>query len=207
MNYLAHLYLSDPDDQHRLGNLAGDWVKGRLRTQSFPPRMLDGVRRHRAVDSYSDRHPLMVRARSRLPDHRRRVAGIILDVVWDHFLVRHWARYHEQPLDQFLTECYASLERVQAYWPTPARGVLPRIISEDWLAAYGDLDAVAFSLDRIAQRLRQDPGLAGSIKDVRCVYDELEADFLAFDLLHTPREHLDQRLSAAPSLGDIRLLD
>ncbi|MCC5856853.1 MAG: DUF479 domain-containing protein [Ectothiorhodospiraceae bacterium] len=194
MNYLAHLYLADPDDAHRLGNLAGDWIKGRLQTQPLPDRVLDGVRRHRAVDSYSDRHPVMIRARARLPAHRRRVGGIILDMLWDHFLVCHWSRYHSVPLPQFLSACYAGLERMEPHWPDPARRVLPRIIREDWLSAYGDLDAVAFSLDRIATRLNRDPGLAGAMRDVRPLYRLLEADFLAFKLLRIPRERLDREL-------------
>ncbi|MCH8506018.1 MAG: ACP phosphodiesterase, partial [Ectothiorhodospiraceae bacterium] len=194
MNYLAHLYLADSDDGHRLGNMAGDWVKGKLGNQDLPERVVSGVRRHRAVDRYSDRHPLMVRARARLPDHRRRVSGIILDMLWDHFLVRHWSQYSNPPLEDFLLDCYRSLERMEPHWPERARRALPRIIREDWLSAYGDLDAVAFSLDRIALRFTRDPGLAGSIRDVRAQYPLLEQEFLTFDLLHTPLEQLDQHL-------------
>ncbi len=198
MNYLAHLYLADPDDAHRLGNMAGDWIKGNLERQTLPERVLDGARRHRSVDSYSDRHPLMATARLRLPERRRRVAGIVLDVLWDHFLVRHWSTYSDRPLGAFLDDCYRSLERMEPYWPERARRALPRIIGEDWLSAYGDLDAVGFSLDRIARRFSRDPGLAGSIRDVRRQYDALEQDFLAFDLFHTPLHRLDRQLADGP---------
>ncbi len=200
MNYLAHLYLSDPDDAHRLGNLAGDWVKGRLQGQPLPPRVIEGVRRHRAVDSYSDQHPLMLEAREKLPAQRRRVAGIILDMLWDHFLVRHWSDYHPRPLRDFLDDCYAGLDRLQPYWPPGAQRALPRIIEEDWLSAYGDLDAVAFSLDRIARRLRRDPGLAGAMQDVLPLYAELEADFLRFDLFRIPHQQLDTHLNQHSTL-------
>ncbi|MCH8505128.1 MAG: hypothetical protein LAT50_12490, partial [Ectothiorhodospiraceae bacterium] len=47
---------------------------------------------------------------------------------------------------------------------------------------------------RIALRFTRDPGLAGSIRDVRAQYPLLEQDFLTFDLLHTPLEQLDQHL-------------
>lgn len=36
MNYLAHLYLSEDNDWIHLGNLMGDFVKGRLKG-NYPP--------------------------------------------------------------------------------------------------------------------------------------------------------------------------
>jgi acyl carrier protein phosphodiesterase len=37
MNYLVHLYLSDPDPMVRLGNLMGDFVKGPLEDAHYRP--------------------------------------------------------------------------------------------------------------------------------------------------------------------------
>ena len=53
MNYLVHLYLSDPDPMVRIGNLMGDFVKGRLEDAPYPPGIIRGLRQHRDVDSYS----------------------------------------------------------------------------------------------------------------------------------------------------------
>ncbi|MDN3518269.1 ACP phosphodiesterase [Aquisalimonas lutea] len=177
MNYLAHLYLADPDDGHRLGNLAGDWIKGRLEGQAYPQRVLDGVRRHRFVDSCSDRHPAALVARRRLGPDRRRASGIILDMVNDHFLVRHWPAYATTPLPRFLRDSYASVERMRPYWPDHGVRVMDRIITDDWLSRYEDLDVIALALERIAGRMRRDPGLSGTLPLLRREYTALEEQF------------------------------
>lgn len=179
MNYLAHLYFADSDDQHRLGNLAGDWVKGRLENVNLPPRMLDGVRRHRFVDSYSDQHPDSLAARNQLGPERRRAAGIILDMVNDHFLVRHWSSYADRPLAEFLASSYGSLHRTRALWPVAAQPVIQRIISEDWLSSYHRLEIIAMALERIATRMRRDPGLRDTLPVLQREYPALEARFHA----------------------------
>ncbi len=184
MNYLAHLYLADPDPEHRLGNLIGDWIKGPLEGRNLPPRVLAGIRRHRMVDSYSDTHPVMTRARSRFPGRHRRVAGIALDVLWDHFLVRHWPRQRYGPLETFLGDCYADLWSVRHLWPDHAAPQVERIIREDWISGYHDLRLVGNALARIGRRLSRDPGLYDIIDCVDANYTELERDFLRFPLLH-----------------------
>ncbi|SEO49879.1 ACP phosphodiesterase [Aquisalimonas asiatica] len=177
MNYLAHLYLSDSDDHHRLGNLAGDWIKGRLENHGLPDRVLDGARRHRYVDSASDQHPAMAAARTRLGPDRRRAAGIILDMVNDHFLVRHWDDYADTPLPRFLDDAYGSLERTRALWPTGGERMMERMIRDDWLSSYGDLAIISMALERIAMRMRRDPGLSDTLPLLRREYDTLEAHF------------------------------
>ncbi|WP_290633071.1 ACP phosphodiesterase [Aquisalimonas sp.] len=177
MNYLAHLYLSDADDHHRLGNLAGDWIKGRLEHHTLPDRVLDGARRHRFVDSVSDRHPATAVARSYLGPDRRRAAGIILDMVNDHFLVRHWDDYASTPLPRFLDNAYGSLERTRALWPAGGERMMERMIRDDWLSSYGDLEIISMALERIAMRMRRDPGLGDTLPLLRREYVALEEQF------------------------------
>lgn len=177
MNYLAHLYFADADDHHRLGNLAGDWIKGRLDAQPYPPRVVQGARRHRFVDSFSDQHPAMLTARRCLGADRRRAAGIIMDMMNDHFLVRHWGRYGEVPLEAFIADAYAGLERTRPLWPGPAEPVISRMIRHDWLGSYGNLEIIAMALERISGRMRRDPGLADALPVLQRKYTALEAQF------------------------------
>lgn len=173
MNYLAHLYLAEPDDQHRLGNLAGDWVKGRLENQPLAPRVLAGVRRHRWVDSTTDSHPAVRNAHRLFSPERRRAVPVILDLVFDHLLVRDWEVLATQPLDAFLADCYASLRRTEPLWPEAARRILPHLVENDWLSRYGDLDVVCVSLERIADRLSRDIGLRDARSEIQCALPAL----------------------------------
>lgn len=175
MNYLAHLYLSEPDDLHRLGNMAGDWVKGPLDSHDLPGRVLEGVRRHRWVDSTTDHHPAVRNALQLFSPGRRRAAPIILDMVFDHFLAVNWDEHADVPLDIFLADSYAALHRTRAYWPEKAKCVLPGIIERDLLGQYRDIQVIGYSLERIADRVSRDIGLRGALPEIRHNYAALEA--------------------------------
>lgn len=174
MNYLAHLYLSDPDDLHLLGNIAGDWVKGPLQGHDLPPRMLEGVRRHRWVDSTTDSHPAVRDARRLFSPERRRAVPIILDMVFDHLLAVNWSDHAAVPLDSFLADCYAALHRTRAHWPEAGQRLLPGIIERDLLGQYRDIRVIGSSLDHIAGRLSRDIGLRGALPEIRSNLGVLE---------------------------------
>lgn len=179
MNYLAHLYLAGSDEDLIAGALLGDFVKGRLENLPFSPGVVDGIRLHRAIDAYTDAHPVVVRSRERLQE-RRRVAGVIVDLAYDHFLAANWYRFSDEPLGTFCHRSYSVLlSRVDEY-PPRLRALLPRIASDDWLSAYADLENVGYALERIGSRLRRADLLLGVIDDLRRHYPGLEQDFLAF---------------------------
>ena len=160
MNHLGHLYFAERDDGHRLGSLAADWFKGRLEHKDLPPRITAGIRRHRFIDGFADQHPAALAARRAFAPSRRRGGGIILDMVNDHFLIRHWDTYAATSLGSFRASAYDSLERTRPWWPRQGQEVIGRLIREDWIARYADLATVAAILEGIGRRMRRDPGLA-----------------------------------------------
>ena len=101
MNYLAHLHLGGQRPEELLGSLYGDFVKGRLQGQ-YSPAIESAIQLHRSIDVFTDAHPLVDQSLSRFTQTRRRYAGIVLDVFFDHCLARDWARYADQPLERFI---------------------------------------------------------------------------------------------------------
>ena len=100
MNWLAHAFLSSADTDFRLGNLLADIVKG-SDLDGMPPEFLAGVRCHRAIDSFTDSHPVPRRSRVRIAGEWGRFSGILIDVFYDHFLAVNWDRYADVPLPAF----------------------------------------------------------------------------------------------------------
>jgi len=180
VNYLAHLYLAGAPGAFRVGNLAGDFLRGRVENSGLSPAMQAGVRLHRHIDSFSNRHTAVVRSRRRFSGDRRRVAGIIVDMAYDHLLCRHWSRFSDQPLGSFIDETYHELARHHDALPPRLARVAPRIRQQDWLGSYRDLAGIGLALDRMAMRLSRPETLAGAVADLRAAYDGLERDFLAF---------------------------
>lgn len=179
MNYVAHLFFADPTPDSRVGQLMGDFYAGRIGPE-LPAAVAEGVRLHRRIDAFTDSHPRVVRARQRMQGPRRRFAGIILDLAFDHFLCRHWDAFHPQPLDRFLDQVYADLGAYTGFLPEPMAVPLERICQQRWLSVYREVEGTARALERMARRLSRPTALAqGGVEIVRH-YPELERDFLIF---------------------------
>ena len=179
MNYLAHLLLAEQTPQGWLGALMGDFVKG-----GVDPDLPGGIRRgivlHRRIDTFTDAHPVHRASRARIAGPRRRYAGIIVDLSYDHFLALRWRRHAELPLDAFTARVYAALARHHAMLPPRLARIAPRMIAQDWLGAYRDLDAVGAAFDGIATRSRRSAPLAGAVEELRRHYRALGEDFDTF---------------------------
>lgn len=179
LNFLAHLYFADATPESRAANLMGDYVKGRI-AEDWQPLLRDGVVLHRRIDGFTDSHPLVLQSAARLSARRRRFAGIILDICYDHYLCRHWDRFSEQPLDRFITDCYRQLNDYQGYLPESMQRPLRLMIEQDWLTAYADPEIIPKVLDRVASRLSQPQRMLGAGQEFLQHYGQLEQDFLMF---------------------------
>lgn len=179
MNFLAHLFLADDTDDAILGNLLGDFVKGDPAGR-YNAAITDGIIFHRKVDSFADSHTATRISRNRISPQRRRFAGIIVDVCYDHFLAKHWHEYNDYPLDQFTQRIYHVLKANRRLLPRRLKRMLGFMIPQDWLGGYRRLQWVGITLDRIAGRLSRGHQFKGAIAEVRANYMDLESDFTAF---------------------------
>lgn len=180
MNYLAHAFLAGSSAADRVGGLAGDFVKGPL-PGGLPADLAAGVALHRAIDVWAEQHPAFRASRARVSATRRRYAGILVDLFYDHFLARHWSHFHRMPLERFTADLYAEARVRVADLPAPFAIVLPRMQAYDWLAAYREPLHVGAALDGMSQRRARQPNpLAGSIVELELAYAGFESDCLAF---------------------------
>ena len=102
MNYLAHLVLSQPHADSYFGNLLGDFRRG-VKVTAFSESVQAGVTNHLLVDKFTDSHPAVIAAKQQVSTQRRRFAGILLDICFDHFLLVHWQRFLPLPCRSLLS--------------------------------------------------------------------------------------------------------
>ena len=115
MNYLAHLFLSGNHEMHALGNFIADDVKGKD-WQQYPEEIQNGILLHRAIDTFTDSHPIFRKHVTLLfPDYRH-YSRVIVDMYFDHFLAVYWNRFHPLPLADFAQQFYHSLENTKLYY-------------------------------------------------------------------------------------------
>jgi acyl carrier protein phosphodiesterase len=179
LNYLIHLFFADLGEEALLGSLLGDFVKGNPAGR-FPAAVTDAIILHRKIDSFSDGHVVTRRSRERISPVRRRFAGVIVDVCYDHFLSRHWRQFSPLDLQPFVDRVYSALSNHRAMLPERLDRVLPRMIAENWLGSYSRLKDVGLTLDRIADRLSRGGVFKGAVAEIEANYGELDADFLSF---------------------------
>ncbi|GGY67357.1 acyl carrier protein phosphodiesterase [Marinobacter zhanjiangensis] len=191
MNHFCHLFLARPTVESRVGNLLGDFARG-LDTGALPEQVREGLEHHRAVDAFTDAHPEVLACKAHFSGQRRRFAGIALDILFDHYLLRHWDVFGHTDKVSFINELYRDLEAGYELMPPTMEQVARRMIAYDWFHAYQDLETVGGAMDRVASRIRFRHGFGGIIEEIRPLDAELEARFLAFfpELLEFSRSRL-----------------
>jgi acyl carrier protein phosphodiesterase len=178
MNYLAHLHLGGAQPAQLLGSLYGDFVKGPLEGR-FPEPIETAIRLHRRIDAYTDSHPLISQAKQRFPREHRRIAGVLLDLFFDHCLARDWQHYAEQPLDDFTAYVYRVLAEEPAL-PERLAYVAPRMAAQDWLGSYREFAVLGQVIQGMSRRLSRPELLVGTLPQLSRLYEPLSEDFRLF---------------------------
>ncbi|TMN46111.1 ACP phosphodiesterase [Pseudoalteromonas sp. S2755] len=179
MNYLAHLYFAKPTAASHFGNLLGDFQKG-VNIQALPKPVQLGLQTHKQVDKFTDSHTITKSAKQLFSPTRRRFAGIALDVLYDHFLIKHWQQYHDTSLDDFKSQSFSLLHDNLHIMPAHMQRVVSAMTQNDWFASYESVTGVGHALDNIAKRIRFQNQFAGSEVDIKKHYHQLESGFQTF---------------------------
>ena len=169
MNFLAHGWLArGGSDDFLYGNLIADGVKG-VDLDAWGAGVAAGIRHHRRVDAYIDRHPVLLEVKARAPREGRRVAGIALDLMWDHCLAR---RLTVAERDWLVARCYRLLDARPA--PDRLAAMMPALVRQDWLRGYADFRFTCRAVAGLGRRLSGPNRLAALLP-------WLERDYLALD--------------------------
>jgi acyl carrier protein phosphodiesterase len=154
MNYLAHTYLSLKEKGVVTGNLISDFVKGKKQFD-LPPRVLAGVRLHRSIDSFTDSHESTRIIKSFFRPHYRLYAGAFADVVYDHFLARDNSVFPgEKDIHELTAHAYEDLEDHIHHLPPAFLPVFRSMREYNWLALYGNEEALRKSFEGLVRRSR-----------------------------------------------------
>lgn len=188
MNYLGHLLVLPDQGLVTLGNLLGDFFKGRV-AGIDPLDLRLGVALHRELDRYTDQHPVVMRSIARMGPERRRVAGVLVDVFYDHFLA--------QGLD--VDSLRGGLLEHVDQLPEALRTLPGRMVTSGWLGSYSSIDGIGMVLERMEQRRKRIVGLAGAETELRQHYEALAEDVREFypDVEQFTREAIHRLRSAS----------
>lgn len=179
MNWLAHAYLSKRNIEFRVGNILPDLVSI-TELKKFSPPFQEGIICHKAIDIFTDSHPIVKTGINRMPAHFKRYGGILTDVFYDHFLAKNWANYSAVGLSQFSGNIHRDLYGIEGNIPDEILFKFKRIFEHHIFESYEDIAGVGIALQRIDLRLRKPAGLANAITLLEQDYDLYEQEFSRF---------------------------
>lgn len=179
MNYLAHIYLSGEDEDLKIGNFIADSVKGR-KFIGVPPKIQNGIILHRAIDKYTDSHPVVKKSIHRLFPIYSHYSAVIIDILYDHFLAANWKDYSEIPLVDYVENFYQLLNLNFEVLPKRVKNFLPYMIEDNWLLNYATLEGIKKILFQMDQRTKNRSQMHLSIKEIQVFYSEFEEEFRLF---------------------------
>ena len=179
MNFLAHTYLSQHDDLEMLGNFIGDSVKGNSYEQ-FSPLIKKGIILHRAIDTFTDNSEIVKESKKIFYPIYGRYAGIIVDVLYDHFLSIHWHTYSNVPREVFITRVHTVLKTYYKSLPYHSRRIIPSVIYNNWMRYYASFYGIEKVLTKMASRTTLPHSIKECVLVLKQDYSQLESHFKEF---------------------------
>ncbi|GCD76643.1 ACP phosphodiesterase [Thermaurantimonas aggregans] len=176
MNYLGHLYLSPPDAEFRLGNLMADGLPAK-KALKYPLRMRLGYRFHHWIDDFTDKHPAFRHSREVLTESQKHYAGVVVDVLYDHFLAKNWKDYSSEDLGSFAETFYTQYNQYEGQLPADFRFMMRYMIQYRWLESYANLMGLERALIGLSKRTHFQNNMHVALKNILSHYNLLESHF------------------------------
>jgi acyl carrier protein phosphodiesterase len=193
MNFLAHIYLSGDNDLVKIGNFMADGIRGK-HFKTFPLEIQRGIVLHRAIDTFTDAHPVFRTSTKKLHKRYHHYSGVIVDVFYDHFLSKNWTRYSDQNLDDYIQRFYQTLDDNKDILTEKTIYLMPYMIKQNWLLSYQTISGIDGILTQMDGRTKNKSKMRFASEELQEYYLEFEQEFTIF--FEDLRAHVHQHLNA-----------
>jgi acyl carrier protein phosphodiesterase len=156
-----------------------DGIKGKD-YKKYPEGIQKGILLHRAIDSFTDAHQTVRQSTRRLHKNYGHYSGVIVDILYDHFLAKNWSRYHDMPLEQYVEKFYDVLEDHFEHLPSRTRRIMAYMIPNNWLVSYASIDGITQVLVGMNRRTQNRSRMNLAINELEEFYEEFENEFTMF---------------------------
>ncbi|WP_040249576.1 acyl carrier protein phosphodiesterase [Psychroserpens mesophilus] len=186
MNFLAHIYLSGDNELITIGNFVADAIRGN-KYKVLSPEFQVGVKLHRHIDTFTDAHPVVRQSTKRLHKNYSHYSGVIVDILYDHFLAKNWSKYSNIPLESYVDNFYESLKEHFDILPERFQKLMPFMIADNWLLSYAEVEGIQRVLNGMNKRTKHKSGMNLATNELKEFYSEFENEFSLFfeDLIET----------------------
>lgn len=179
MNFLAHIYLSGNNEFIKIGNFMADGIRGK-QFENYSKEIQKGILLHRAIDTFTDAHPIFRESTKRLHEHYHHYAGVIVDIFYDHFLAKNWKNYSDEDLDNYVADFYQSLHNNYDLLSDKTQKMLPYMEKQNWLLSYQSIEGIHQILTQMDRRTQNTSNMRFASEELQEYYSEFEQEFSSF---------------------------
>jgi acyl carrier protein phosphodiesterase len=193
MNYLAHVYLSGTNDLLKIGNFMADSIKGHD-YEKFDYEIKKGILLHRHIDSFTDMHPVYRQSKHRLHEKYGHYSGVIMDILYDHFLAKNWSKFSEEKLEDYANNFYQLLQDNYDILTERIKGILPYMIVRNWFVSYATIGGLEMILFQMDYKTKHRVNMQEAIVELQDFYAEFESEFFLFfeELILSCQQKIDE---------------
>jgi len=179
MNFLAHIYLSGNNKSVTIGNFIADGIRGKD-YEVYPKDIQTGILLHREIDTYTDAHKTVRLSTKRLHKNYGHYSGVIVDILYDHFLAKNWKNYSNIALAEYIDAFYDNLEDHFDILPQRIKQMMPYMIADNWLLSYATIEGISKVLEGMNHRTKNKSKMNLAVNELQEFYNEFETEFTLF---------------------------
>jgi acyl carrier protein phosphodiesterase len=179
MNFLAHIYLSGNNKTIAIGNFIADGIRGKD-YKKFPKDIQIGILLHREIDVFTDGHKTVRKSTKRLHKNYSHYSGVIVDILYDHFLAKNWNTYSYIPLAKYVEEFYKILEDSFDILPIRVKKMMPYMTANNWLLSYASIAGISKALEGMNRRTQNRSKMNLAVNELIEYYEDFETEFTSF---------------------------
>ena len=146
----------------------------------YPGELRKGIMLHRYIDTFTDAHPIYRKSKHRLHEKYGHYSGVIMDIVYDHFLAKNWSKYSNESLEVYADSFYKLLKDNYNILTERTHKIIPYMINGNWLLSYASLEGLEMILFQMNYRTKHQTNMQEAVEEVKQFYIEFEKEFTLF---------------------------
>lgn len=179
MNFLAHLLLSENDEDLMIGNFIADSVRS-SEWEQFKPEVVQGIQLHHKIDFFTDNHSVVEKSKERLRPTQSKYSPVVVDIMYDHFLARDFHHFSDMKLNEFAEKSYSLFYRRWEELPLAIQQMLPYMESGNWLVNYGNREGLERVFKGMSRRASFQNEMKSAVGDILNHYEAFAEEFHRF---------------------------
>ena len=159
---------------------------------NYPHEIKKGIILHRYIDTFTDANDIFRISKHRLHERYGHYSGVIVDILYDHFLAKNWNKYSDESLTSFVYSFYKSLEDIFEVLSPKTQRILPIMIEQNWLESYATIEGISRILFQMDSRTKFKSKMQFAIEELEAFYSDFEKEFTLF--FEELRNHVKDKL-------------